>query len=373
MGEDGALPSTREDLFEDLEAAGVSAEDAGRVVEAREARLWALPPPQAAPLDPRAAVAAWGEGQVRYWAVQVVGVSQSDVQALALTGQQLLDQPEEELLPALLGTGVTQDAAAALVAARRDQHWAITQADVEGWTPARVAHWALHVVGVSAADVAAWTMSGAVLLQDSPDDLLANLLSVAVSDGGATAIADARTRGAWAVTDRDVCTWDLPRLQRWAVEVVGLAPEEAAKILFTGDQVLMGEDGALPSTREDLFEDLEAAGVSAEDAGRVVEAREARWWEPVPPSPVPPVEVVPVTRDQVKAFTREQVATWAKDALGMSDADAAALGKIRGGIVVAVKEEQLRAWPLSEEGKAALRRAVQEDKWGFLPVTRPQA
>lgn len=133
--------------------------------------------------------------------------------------------------------------------------------------------------------------------------------------------------------------------------------------------MLVGRDGVPPSSREDLMGDLLGFDVSAEAAGAIVEAREARWWEPAPPVPGPAVALVRLTREDVKAYSREEVGAWAREVLGMSDADAAHVSKFRGGILVNIKLSQVEAWPVADTAKAALRRALQEEDWGT--VARP--
>ncbi len=159
----------------------------------------------------------------------------------------------------------------------------------------------------------------------------------------------------------------MTRVQQWAVEVAGVVPEVASRILLTGSQMLVGEDGSVPCTKDDLMGDLDGMGVSSEAATIIVQAREDRRWQrPAIPSPV---EVIPITRKDVEGYTRLEVGLWARDVLGLTGPDLELVSKQRGVVIATIKDSQLELWPLSEAAKAVLRRGILGNDWGS--VTQP--
>jgi hypothetical protein len=169
-----------------------------------------------------------------------------------------------------------------------------------------------------------------------------------------------------SISDVDVCAWDMTRVRQWAVEVVGVTPEVASKILLTGSQMLVGKDGSVPCTTDDLMGDLDGMGVPTETATAIAQAREDRRWQrPATPTPV---EVIPtpITRKDVEGYTRPEVGLWARDVLGLTGPDLALVSKLRGVVIATIEDSQLELWPLSAAAKAVLRRGVLGNDWGAV-------
>ena len=171
------------------------------------------------------------------------------------------------------------------------------------------------------------------------------------------------------MSDVDGCAWDMTRVRQWAVEVVGVTPEVASKILLTGSQMLVGKDGSLPCTKHDLMGDLDGMGVPSEAVTAIAQAREDRRWQrPAAPTSVKVIPM-PIARKDVEGYTRPEVELWARDLLGLTGADLELVSKQRGVVIATMEDSQLELWPLSAVAKAVLRRGILGNDWGS--VTQP--